>query len=175
MFKSLFVSLLMISSSAFAQFAAQTAEVNAFLATHEVSSVRNYCRADFLNCRSLIRYKSIVSGNEVESFEDRFLVSTNTRSVGARGFFMKQADGTFNVYGQSSFSNTIDINGVDAPNQGITVAFDVNDLPTFNVAFKIIGTNPIQYKTAELSFSAVDAVFTGDINFTIPFVSETIH
>ncbi len=96
MFKVLVIGLMFFSTTvSFAtNFSVEQTEVEAFLANHNVTRVTNYCRTDVLNCRSVVEYKNNTTNQLVDSFEDRFMSSTNGRAVSFRGFFLKQPDGT---------------------------------------------------------------------------------
>gem|GEM_PF-4109617 len=161
-------------------FSVEQAEVEAFLAAHEVRRVTNYCLTAELNCRSVVQYRSISTGLDVESFEDRFVSSKNSRAVSFRGFFLKRADGTFNIYSQDKLQNAVAIDTVEPVNQEVTITFDADDLPTIPVKFKIVGTDPVQYEDDTLVYTTTEATFTFNTadpsdDFVLPFHSQTIH
>lgn len=167
-------------SSEVQQFGAEQAEVEAFLTAHEVSRVTNYCLTTELNCRSVVQYRSISTGLPVDSFEDRFMSSRNNRAVSFRGFFIKQMDGTFNLYSQDKMQNLVEIDTVESVNQGITITFDSDDLPSIPLKFKIVGTDPVQYEEDTLVYSTTQATFTANTSdtsddFTIPVQSTVNH
>ena len=68
------------------------------------------------NCRSVVFYKNKRSGDIVRSFEDRFLVTSTSRSVASRCFYIQQADGTFNSYVQDEFKNNVEITKIEKQN-----------------------------------------------------------
>ena len=173
----LFTSTLALASS----FPDEQAEVEAFLSAHTVSRVTNYCRTDFLNCRSLVQYKNISTGLNVDSFEDRFIASTNGRAVSFRSFFMKQSNGKFNVYAQNELTNQVNIDTVESQNQDVTISFDSNNLPTLPFKFTVVGTNPVEYKLDTLTYTMTEATFNRNTpsdssdDFVVPFHSQTTH
>ncbi len=182
MLKVLFSVLMFFSATvSFAtNYSAEQAEVEAFLANHTVIRVTNYCRTDVLNCRSVVEYKNNTTSQLVDSFEDRFMSSTNGRAVSFRGFFLKQSNGTFNIYAQNVLSNEVKIDTVEPFNQGVTISFNSLHLPTLPLKFIIVGTNPLQIVDDTLIYTATEATFTKNTistadDFVIPFHSQTNH
>ena len=139
----------------------ETREVRRFLRQHEVEKVVSYCFVGKLNCRSVVFYKSKKTGERVPSFEDRFMVSTATRSVASRAFFLQQENGNYNAYGQNRYQNEIRINLVEEHNQNIEIVFDEDGFPSFEAKFFIIGTPDL--KTARITYSSHWVEFTGDL------------
>lgn len=176
------VSCLLFTASVSAtSFPAEQAEVEAFLAGHTVARVTNYCLTDVLNCRSVVQYKDSSTGAMVESFEDRFMSSTEGRAVSFRGFFLKQSNGTFNIYAQNVMSNEVNIDLIEPYNQGVTLTFNSDNLPTLPLKFVTLGTDPLEFTLDNLFYSATEARFDNNTpndpsdDFIIPFHSQTNH
>lgn len=135
--------------------------VQNFMNEHEIVKVDSWCMDNVpkTNCRSMVFYKNKKTGLLVRSFEDRFMVTSTSRSVASRCFYVEQEDGTFNSYVQDEFKNEVNITKIEKQNQGLTINFDDDGYPTRTLGFSKIGTSIILQ--AQLMYSRHNAAFLG--------------
>ncbi len=146
-------------------FEAETAEILAALEAGGAARQFNYCALDgtddngdpsvgLLKCRSLFLYE-----NDAEMFRISFINGAGLG--GASEYAMRNDDGTYRLYVDTTLDGTPEVSGLFEENQEQDVEFDKNGFPTItNMTLHLSATS---FALVDLSFGETEALLDGII------------
>ena len=146
----LFIIVLISAGLGFAaSFDRENAEINRLLSgTEEIRY--NYCIDRTLTCRSLVALVKKGTSIPVNMIYNSFFSAE--RRVAITGYFLKNRNGSFRAYSDSTFDGKINIDTVNEWDKRIRVTFDSDGFPTLHDLYlRTLGTT--KYSIATLSYS----------------------